>query len=235
MNDAFWTLHSGLDREGPGEAADVVWAAATAGVAADARICDVASGPGADIAALLEVAPQGHVTALDKHRGFVDDVLGRYGDHPRVTAYKGDMAKLKGPFDFIWCAGAAYFLGVRKALLAWRPALARGGAIAFSHPTIFTDTPSGAVEVFWAPHRVKSQPEIAEAIARAGYVTLGQRRISDAAWENYYTPLEARIAALRPGADATLTAVLDVAATEAATWRAVKDETGYILSVVRPA
>ena len=32
MNDAFFTLHDGLDREGPGLAEDVAWAVALAGV-----------------------------------------------------------------------------------------------------------------------------------------------------------------------------------------------------------
>ena len=94
------------------------------------------------------------MTALDKHRAFVDDVLVQFGDNPRVTAYKGDMAKLKGPFDFIWCAGAVYFLGIRKALRAWRPALTRGGAVAFSQPALLVADPSEAARVFWGSDAV---------------------------------------------------------------------------------
>lgn len=234
MKDAFWHLHSGLDREGPGEAPDVAWAAGVAGVPPHARICDVACGPGADIPALLGIAPEGHVTALDKHRAFVDEVLARFGDDRRVTAFKGDMAKLKGPFDFIWCAGAVYFLGIRKALRAWRPALAKGGAVAFSQPALFTDTPSEAARVFWGSHAVKTADQIADSIAAAGYVLQDQRPLSDAAWEAYYRPMEDRIAVLRPGADATLSAVLDMAEVEIDTWRTVRRETGYLLCVVRP-
>ena len=64
---------------------------------------------------------------------------------------------------------------------------------------------------------------------------LGQRRLSDAAWEAYFTPLDARIAALRTrGADPALAQVLDEAEEEAACWRAHRDEYGYLLSVVRP-
>jgi hypothetical protein len=46
--------------------------------------------------------------------------------------------------------------------------------------------------------------------------------------------MEARIARLRPGADAALSQVLDMAEAEIAGWRAHRHETGYLLSVVRP-
>jgi hypothetical protein len=45
--------------------------------------------------------------------------------------------------------------------------------------------------------------------------------------------MEARIASLRSGADAGLTAMLDYCAKEASDWRAVKQETGYLLTVAR--
>jgi hypothetical protein len=79
------------------------------------------------------------------------------------------------------------------------------------------------------------QAGITEQSAAAGYRVLGQRRLSDAAWEAYFTPLEARIALLWQDADATLGTVLDAAAEEIACWRAHRDEYGYLLSVVAPA
>ena len=234
MSDAFYELYAGLDREGPGAAQDVAWAAALAGVAPDARICDAGCGSGGDIPALLEAAPQGWLTAVDRHKPFVEEVLARYGTDRRVTAYAGDMGKLKGPYDFIWCAGAMYFLGIVKALNLWRPALAKGGAVAFSEPCFFTETPSEAARAFWGDYGAQDADGIAGKIARAGYTVLGTRRLSDAAWEQYYVPLAARIDRLRPGAEADLVTVLDAAA-EIDDWRTVKDETGYLLSVVRPA
>ncbi|MDF0603238.1 class I SAM-dependent methyltransferase [Psychromarinibacter sp. C21-152] len=236
MTDPFFALHSGLDREGPGEPADVAWAAATAELAQDARICDAGCGAGADVPALLTAAPQGHVTAVDNHKPFVDDVLARFGDDPRVTAYAGDMIKLKGPFDFIWCAGAIYFVGIEKALNCWRPALAKGGAVAFSEPCLFGADPSDQARAFWSGYeRLTDVAGIAAQVEEAGYTLLGTRRLSDAAWEAYYGPLQARLDTLRAGAATELAKVLDEAAAEIAHWRAVKDETGYLLCVARPA
>jgi trans-aconitate methyltransferase len=70
--DAFFTLHRDLPREGPGDPADVAWAAKVAGTPHNAAMADIGCGPGADIASLLAAAPEGHVTALDKMPQFVE-------------------------------------------------------------------------------------------------------------------------------------------------------------------
>lgn len=229
-SSAFFTLHADLPREGPGEPADVAWAARIAGIAPDARICDAACGPGADIPALLAAAPQGHVTAIDATAHFVTDAQVHAG--PNVTVRQGDMADLDGPFDMIWCAGALYFLGVTEGLIKWREALVPGGVVAFSEPCWFTDTPTETS--FWEGYDTGTEAQIAARVADAGYETLATRRLSDAAWEAYYTPMDARIAALRESADAELNKVLDEGVKEAADWRRLKQDTGYLLCVVRP-
>lgn len=234
--DAFFTLHADLPREGPGETADVAWAAGIAGVRPDARILDAASGPGGDIGALLRAAPQGHVTAIDLHAPFIEAARARWGADARVTLLTGDMTAPEGPFDVIWCAGAVYFLGIEAALSAWRPRLAPGGAIAFSEPCLFTDTPAEGAIAFWEGYARLTDPAgIAAQVRAAGFETVATRPIADIGWESYYRPMEARIATLRPGADAALSRVLDMAEAEIAGWRAHKAETGYLLSVVRPA
>lgn len=234
-NDAFFKLHRDLPREGPGEAADVAWAAARAGLVANAQMADVACGPGGDIAALLAAAPEGHVTALDKTAHFVAQARARWQDDARVTLLRADMAAIHNAYDFIWCAGAVYFMGVTEALTAWRKSLRPGGVIAFTEACWFTDTPTPRAKDLWQQYPLMTDAQgIAARIAAAGYETIGTRRLSDAAWEGYYAPLDARIAALRPDADEALTAVLDEAEEEAACWRAHRDEFGYVLSVVRP-
>ena len=72
------------------------------------------------------------------------------------------------------------------------------------------------------------------AIDAAGYECLATRRLSDAAWEAYFTPIDARIGALEPQAEGALVDVLEEARAEAALWRAERDSFGYLLCVVRP-
>lgn len=240
---AFFELHRDLPREGPGAPEDVAWAASLLTLPARARIADVACGPGGDIAALLAQAEDAHVTALDATAHFVQAARDVWGGDDRVTVLKADMKVIANPYDLIWCAGAVYFMGIGPALKAWRKSLLPNGAIAFSEACWFTDTPSQRPKSLWEREspNMSNEAGITQQIEDAGYVVLGQRRLSDAAWEAYYSPLDARIAALRDGAelrdgaDAALNTVLDEATEEAACWRAHRDEYGYLISVVRPA
>ena len=232
---AFFNLHKELPREGPGEPADVAWAAACAGLGVDAEMADVACGPGADIAALLAAAPQGHVTALDKVAQFVGQARARWSADDRATIIQADMAAIANTYDLIWCAGAVYFLGIETALTRWRKALRPGGVIAFSEACWFGEDRSDRARALWSDFAAMTdEAGIAAHINAAGYDLLGTRRLSPAAWETYFQPLDDRIAALRAGADTTLIQVLDEAEEEAACWRAHSDEFGYVLSVVRP-
>ncbi|MCV3272365.1 class I SAM-dependent methyltransferase [Roseobacter sinensis] len=234
--EAFFTLHRDLPREGPGEPSDVAWAAATAATPATARICDAACGPGADLAALHAAAPQGHVTALDKHPQFVDQARALHRQDPAMTLHVGDMAEITGPYDLIWCAGALYFLGIADGLKTWRSALAPGGAVAFSEPCWFTDDRAQEAADFWAGEypAMTDAAGIDAQVRAAGYRTLGTRKLSDSAWEAYYGPLERRVASLSPGDTPQMQQVLDDARREAQIWRTYRDSFGYLLSVVVP-
>ncbi|WP_299023626.1 trans-aconitate 2-methyltransferase [uncultured Sulfitobacter sp.] len=235
--EAFFALHRDLPREGPGEAADVAWAVSLLELPDRAHVADVACGPGGDIAALLEAAPNGHITAFDTTAHFVQAARQTWGHDGRVTVLRADMKAIANPYDLIWCAGAVYFMGVTAALTAWRKSLLPQGAVVFSEACWFTDTPSPRAAELWAREypSMTNTAGITAQITDAGYEVLGQRRLSDAAWEAYFTPLEARAKALREDADGPLTDVLDEAEEEIACWRAHKNEFGYLLSVVRPA
>lgn len=236
MNKAFFTLHAGLPREGPGDRASLDWALGLAGVRTDARILDAGCGPGGDIAGLLAHAPEGRVVALEAHAPFIDQVQARFAGDPRVEARVGDMAAPGGPFDLIWCAGALYFLGITEGLTAWRGALAAGGAVVFSELVWLTDKRDPTLDAAWKAEypAIAGIDTLKERITRAGYETLGVRVLPDEAWEAYFGPVEARVRSLRPGADAELAAVLDDAEAEIASWRAHRREVGYGLAVARP-
>lgn len=239
MNDAyreaFFTLHRDLPREGPGEPADVAWAAGIAKTPRSARICDAACGPGADIAALRRAAPDGQVIAMDKHAHFIDQAREMHGQDPAVTPQVGDMGQITGPFDLIWCAGALYFLGITAGLKTWRATLAAGGAVAFTEPCWFTDArPPEAVELWAGEYPAMTDIAGVDAQVAAGYITLGTRTLSAGAWEDYYRPLDKRVAALSPGDTPEMRQVLAEARREADVWRAHPKSFGYLLSVVRP-
>ncbi len=233
--EAFLTLHRNLPREGPGEAADIEWLGEQISLPENARICDNACGPGADIGPLLALAPGAHVTALDHHPQFLGQAAEDWAGNPQVDLVMGDMRNPGGPYDLIWCAGAVYLLGVRQALEMWRDSLAPGGIIAFSEPCFFKEPPDSEVVEIWAEYPAMSGASGIDARVRAaGYETIATRKLSDNAWREYYKPLMARMEELYEGADADLRAVLVAHAGEIKAWDEYGDDFGYLLSVVRP-
>ncbi len=234
--EAFLTLYSDLAREGPGAPADLGWALSVAATPAQARIMDAGCGSGADTLTLAKERPRARIEAVDKIAQFVEAAKRRtapFGD--RVQVRQGDMAQLQGPYDLIWCAGAIYFLGVTEGLRAWRPALAPGGAVAFSEPCLLP-RPSDAARAFWAEYpQITDVAGIRARVADAGYRVLGEQMQIGDAWEAYYIPMARRIAALRPGATGALAEALDAAEAEIARWRAAPSEIAYALMVVAPA
>lgn len=232
---AFFTVHRDLPREGPGLAEDVAWAGHLARVPADGRLCDAGCGPGADIAALRRLVPEGRVDGVDLVPHFVAAARDRYATDPAITVTDTSMEHLKGPYDLIWCAGALYFLGISKALGLWRAALTPAGAVAFTHPAYWEDSPSGAARAFWAEDPCQSDAANRAEISAAGWGVIGARRLTDDAWNAYYGPMLARCDGLEAaGMTADVAAAVAEARAEAAAWRAVSSETGYMAYVVRP-
>ena len=232
MDEGFWTLHSDLPREGPGEPLDVAWALDLAGTPEEARIVDAGCGPGADLLTFTELRPRARLTGIEAHAPFAEAARARLGEEVEVRV--GDMRDAEGPWDLIWCAGAAYFLGIEAALAAWRGALAAGGAVAFTEPVLAAGAKPGSA-AFWGGYPATDEEGVAARVRAAGWRVEGSRRIGAAAWEAYFGPVEARIAALREGADAALSRALGAQAREIALWRADSDGLGYAQLVVRPA
>ncbi|MEM7711316.1 MAG: class I SAM-dependent methyltransferase [Pseudomonadota bacterium] len=241
MNPAFWVVHSDLPREGPGIAEDVAWACEAAGVGSGAALCDAACGSGGDVAALLDVSP--NVTAFDRHLPFLATTAARHGGAAELRLVRGTLVPDElglpdpvtlGPFDLIWCAGAAYFVGIAAALGRWREALAPGGAVAFSHPVVF-GTVDAETEAFWEGEMVGTEADLDAEIAAAGWSVVAGQRVSEAGWEAYYSDIEARCDMLARIEARGLADAVEAARAEAAEWRLMKHRVGYGLRVVRPA
>lgn len=226
---AFFAVHSGLDREGPGEPADVHWALSL--IAPPARVLDAGCGPGADLETLAQALPAAQITGIEKHPGFVSEARGRtaqFGERVRVS--EGDMAKPGGPYDLIWCAGALYFLGVTAGLSGWKSALAPGAHVVFSEP-VQLDPNNATAQTFWAEYpALQDHAGVRDQIAAAGYDVLGSRLIIGAPWERYYKSLQASIARLHvKGPTAPEQSAIEICQQEIDLWRACPDAIAYEL------
>jgi SAM-dependent methyltransferase len=241
---AFWALHSGLPREGPGDRASVERALALARPLPPApAVLDVACGPGGQTLDLAELLPDARVAALDLHEPFLRELERRAsarGLSGRISTVHGDMARLPfapGSFDLLWCEGAAYIVGLDAALAAWKPLLRPGGVLALTEPVWLTDDPPPRVQACWAEYEAMGTPDMVRAKALAhGYRVKGDFVLSpEAWWANYYAPMEARVAELTGTAtDAATRIVLSEAREEIECHRHHADSYGYLFVVLMP-
>ena len=139
MRDVFFDVHSGLPREGPGNRDCTERALSLAGpLPRSPKVLDIACGPGMQTIDLAALLPDAEIIAVDTHEPFLDEANRRAtarGVGERVRAIYGDMTSLSFPaarFDLIWCEGAAYIMGVERALRFWRRLLKPGGKLALS-------------------------------------------------------------------------------------------------------
>src|SRR4029453_8920749 len=105
---------------------------------AQASVLDIACGPGMQTLDLATLLPDARIVALDNHAPFLAEAQRRAvagGAADRIATVLGDIAALPvaaGSFDLQWCEGAAYILGLARALRAWRPLLRPGGRLALT-------------------------------------------------------------------------------------------------------
>ncbi len=225
MREVFFDVHSGLPREGPGNRASTARALAMAGVLPpQAKVLDIACGPGMQTMDLADLLPEAKITAIDSHAPFVEEANRRAaarGVGSRVTAALGDMGSLAFPaasFDLVWCEGAAYIMGVAKALRAWRPLLNPGGKLALSEAVWLRADPPDELRRCWSEDYpdMGDVPACRRLVRDCGYELLGDFVLPEEAWwEHYYTPKEQRVARLAskyaddPAAEAVLRECLE--------------------------
>src|SRR5262245_40331320 len=137
----FFEVHSGLPREGPGNRESTQRALALAGaLPAASRVLDIACGPGMQTLDLAELLPNATITAIDGHAPFLLQMRRRAAQHGHGPSITEQLAALRAlpfapdSFDLIRCEGAAYIMGLERALEAWRPLLTSNGRMAVTEP-----------------------------------------------------------------------------------------------------
>src|SRR4051812_32450832 len=232
--EVFWALHTDLPREGVGSDATTRELLDLARPLPGDRALDVACGPGRSALVLADAGLR--VTAVDTHEPFLDLLRAAAGDR-RITVERASMRELPyddGAFDLVWCEGAAYLMGVDAALTAWRRLLAPGGALVFTEVGWTTSTPSAAAREFWTDYpAMRDEAATVAAAAAAGYEVLATRLLPESDWwDEYYTPLAARIDAW-PDPDAETAAALAANRAEVELRRFRPGDYGYVGYVLR--
>ncbi|MEQ8281865.1 MAG: methyltransferase domain-containing protein [Parvibaculum sp.] len=239
----FLDLQLALPRNGPGSATATQKALSMLPeVAEGARILDIGCGQGASSFDLLRLT-KGHVTAVDLYEPFLDKLNARAEregvSEARLVVKRGDMEALPfhdGAFDLVWSEGGIYLLGFARGLKLWRRFLKPGGYMAVTECTWLTDEPSAEAREFWgaAYPGMGTVAENCAAAERAGYEAVGTYVLPpEDWWQDYYTPMRARIAAMRAVYGEAARDVLDEAETEIVLFENNPGQYSYVFYVLR--
>ncbi|MFE0738041.1 GNAT family N-acetyltransferase [Streptomyces sp. NPDC058855] len=240
-HEAFFALHHGLPRQGPGSDATTRRLLSLAGTLPERpRVLDLGCGPGRS-ALLLAAEAGARVTAVDTHEPFLDELRAAAvarGLDGLIRPVRADMAAPPfpdGSFDLVWAESSVFVVGFDRALAAWRRLLAPGGTLVLTECVWTTGEPGPQARAFWDPHYpLRTVTANAAAAVAAGYHVLGTFLQPETDWEEYYGPLAAHADA----ADTTLpgmAAAVAGARAEIALRREHGGEYGYAGFALRPA
>src|SRR5262245_29336002 len=240
----FFELHSGLPREGPGSHDCTARALTMAGpLPPQLQIIDVACRPGMQTMDRAVLVSEARIVAVDIHAPFLQELQRRAkaaGVAHRIEALRADMAALPfapGSFDLSWCEGAAYIMGVGKALRAWQPLLRPGGKLALTEAVWLKPNPPQSVRRCWAQYPDMRDMAFNRKLVRdCGYELLGDFVLPpNAWWDDYYGPKQKRLAALlrKYAGDSSATAVLTESRDEMELHKHYSDYYGYVFLVMQ--
>ncbi|GGU15642.1 bifunctional class I SAM-dependent methyltransferase/N-acetyltransferase [Streptomyces lateritius] len=241
LYDAFFALHHGLPRQGPGSDSTTRRLLALAGPLPERpRVLDLGCGPGRS-ALLLATEAGAEVTAVDLHEPFLEELrlaAAARGLGDSVRTLNADMGRLPfpdGSFDLVWAESSAYALGFDTALREWRRLLAPGGTLVLTECEWTVDRPGPEARAFWEQHyRLRTTAENTAAAVEGGYHVLGVVPQPESDWDEYYGPLSERADAADP-ASPTMAEALASTRAEIAMRRDHGGEYGYTGYVLRPA
>lgn len=189
-------LHT--ERQGPGSPEVTVKALSFMDHLTDAsRIADIGCGTGGQTMVLAQHAP-GWITGLDFFPGFVR----KFNDNAevmhlqdRVKGIVGSMDNL--PFepeslDLIWSEGSIYNIGFERGLNEWRQYLKKGGYLAVSESSWFTEERPAEIHDFWMGcyTEIDTIPNKVRQMQQAGYLPVAIFVLPETCWtEHYFRPL----------------------------------------------
>ena len=242
---AFLELHRDLPREGPGSDAATERAFDRLPPIPDGRILDLGCGPGRQTLVLARRLGR-PVEAVDLHLPYLRQLeasAAAVGLSALVRPRHADFCALDDPpgsAALIWSEGAVYLAGFADGLRLWRPLLVTGGLVVVSELTWLTDTPPAEAAAYFA-EAYPAMTNVAgnlRLVEQAGYRVLDHFVLPRQAWwDEYLTPLAARVAHLRPRAetDPELAAILDEQDAETDACRRWGDSFSYVFYLMQRA
>lgn len=190
---------STIDRQGPGSQEATIKALSFIdNLHEKSKIVDLGCGTGAQTIVLAQNTP-GNISAIDLFPGFIDklnDNIKRLNLQSRVKGVIGSMDKLDFYFQFneldlIWSEGAIYNIGFEKGMNYWNKFLKKGGYVAVTEATWFTEERPEEIFNFWneAYPEIDTIPNKIAQMQKAGYIVVASFILPEVCWtENFFKP-----------------------------------------------
>lgn len=239
-------LHLDGERQGPGGYEQTLMALNLSGIdpGSDIEVADIGCGTGASTLVLAENLPNARITAVDLFPEFLEvlaDAAREAGHSRRIIATQGSMESLPlkdESLALIWSEGAIYNMGFATGVKAWRRFLRPGGVLAVSEITWLSPDPPADIRQYWEGEysEIATAPEKILVLERAGFDLLGYFALPPSCWkENYYEPIEARIAAFleRHREQAEAKALIEMERREAAMYKRCQEVYSYGFYIAR--
>jgi len=188
---------SSMDRQGPGSPGATLKALSFIdNMHEESSIADLGCGTGAQTMVLAQNTP-GNITAIDLFPGFIDklnDNVQKLNLQSRVKGVVGSMDKLDfqlNELDLIWCEGAIYNIGFEKGMNYWNKFLKKGGYVAVTEASWFTEKRPKEIFDFWneAYPGIDTIPNKITQMQKAGYVVTASFILPETCWiDNFFVP-----------------------------------------------
>jgi len=188
---------SRLERQGPGSPEVTIKALSFIdNLTQKSLVADIGCGTGGQTMVLAQQSP-GSITGIDLFPTFIDIFninAGKLCLQDRIKGIVGSMDNL--PFkeeelDLIWSEGAIYNIGFERGLNEWRKFLKKGGYIAVSEASWFTEKRPAEIDEFWQSvyPGIDTIPSKVSQMQKAGYIPVATFILPENCWtEHFYAP-----------------------------------------------
>lgn len=183
------------ERQGPGSPEETLRALSFInGLTEKSKIADIGCGTGGQTMVLGQNTPC-EIIGVDAWPDFIDQlnqIAQSKNLQNRVKGIVGNMENL--PFeeeklDLIWSEGAIYNIGFERGLNEWRKFLKKGGYIAVTENTWFSEERPDEIQDFWqkAYPEIDTIPNKVAQMQKVGYLPIATYVLPETIWTAYYT------------------------------------------------
>jgi ubiquinone/menaquinone biosynthesis C-methylase UbiE len=185
---------SNTERQGPGSPEITLKALSfVEGLTEKSKVADIGCGTGGQTVVLAQNTPC-EIIGIDLWPDFINQFNQNAKNknlHDRVKGVVGDMKNLsfrEEELDLIWSEGAIYNIGFERGLNEWRKFLKKGGYIAVTENTWFTEERPSEIQEFWdrAYPEIDTIPNKVAQMQKAGYIPIAVFVVPETCWTDYY-------------------------------------------------